>query len=141
MTSRKHDAGLTLVEVLVTMVLLAIVLVPAIGALQTGIVGTHVHSDVASSHYRLKTRLEELMSYPFTDLSDAAIAAGDPSTPSSYSEPSGPGRLIVYLSFYDGDNADADSDPFTGTEPDLIWIRVDIEDSVFTLETVRASGF
>ena len=138
MTSREHNAGLTLVEVLVTMVLLAILLVPAIGALQTGVIGTHVHSDVASSHYRLTTRLEELMSYPFAELSDAA---GDPSTPSSFSEPSGPGRLVVYLSFYDGDNADADSDPFTGTEPDLIWIRVDIEDSVFTLETVRASGF
>ena len=87
------------------MVLLAIVLVPAIGALQTGIIGTHVHSDVASSHYRLTTRLEELMSYPFADLSDAAIAAGDSSTPSSFSEPSGPGRLIVYLSLYDGDNS------------------------------------
>ena len=141
MIPREYSAGLTLVEVLVTIVLLAILLVPAISALQTGIIGADVHSDVATSHYRLTSRLEELMSYPFADLSDAATAAGDASTPSSFSEPPGPARLIVYLSFYDGDNADADNDPFTGTEPDLVWIRVDIEDSVFTLETVRAMGY
>ena len=141
MIGRLRSSGLTLVEVLVTIVLLAIVLVPAIGALQTGIIGTEVHSDVTNSHYRVTSRLEELISYPFADLSDAALAAGDASTPSSFSEPPGPGRIIVYLSFYDGDNADADNDPFTGTEDDLIWVRVEIEDSVFTLETVRAGGY
>ena len=62
--------------------------------------------------------------------------------PTSYSELAGsPGRLLVYLSNYDGDNADADGDPFTGTEPDLLWIRVEIEDSVHALETVRARGY
>ena len=141
MMSVRSETGLTLVEVLVTMVLLAILLVPAISALQTGIVGADVHSDVAASHYRLTSRLEELLVEPFGDLSDAALVAGAPTVPSSYSEPAGPGRLRVYLSLYDGDNADADGDPFTGTEPDLLWIRVDIEDSVHTLETVRARGY
>ena len=141
--SRRHaQAGLTLVEVLVTVVLLAILLVPAINALQTGIVGAEVHSDVASSHFRLTSRVEELLAEPFTDLSDAALAAGSATTPSSYSEPDGqPGRLIVYLSLYDGDNDDTDDDPFTGTESDLLWIQVEIEDSVFAVQTVRARGF
>ena len=141
MIGRKRAAGLTLVEVLVTVVLLAIVLVPAISALRTGIVGADVHADVSTSHYRLTSRLEEMMAYPFADLSAAALAAGSATVPTSYSEPSGPGRLVVFLSLYDGDNADADNDPFTGTEPDLLWIRVDIEGSVHTLETVRARGF
>ena len=141
MSSRLGQAGLTLVEVLVSIVLLAILLVPAISALQTGIVGTNVHSDVATSHYRLTSRLEELLAESFGDLSDAALAAGGPTVPSSYSEPAAPGRLLVYLSLYDGDNADADDDPFTGTEPDLLWIRVEIEDSVHALETVRAGGY
>jgi len=142
MIRRRTEAGLTLVEVLVAMVLLAILLVPAINALQTGIFGASVHNDVASSHYRLRSRLEELLAEPFADLSDAAIAAGSPTNPSSYSEPAGPpGRLLVYLSLYDGDNADADNDAFTGTESDLLWIRIDIDGSVYTLQTLRAGGF
>ena len=142
MTRRRFESGLTLVEVLVTIVLLALILVPAINALQTGVVGADVHADIASGHFRLTSRLEELLAEPFADLSDAAIAAGAPTTPSSYSEPAGPpGRLLVYLSLYDGDNADGDDDPFTGTDPDLLWIRVDVEDAVHTLETVKASGF
>ena len=142
MNSSQSQSGLTLVEVLVTVVLLAILLIPAINALQTGIIGAEVHGDVATSHYRLAARLEDLLAEPFADLSDAAVAAGSATTPSSYSEPVGPPeRLLVYLSFYDGDNADADDDPFTGTDPDLVWIRVDVEDSVFTLQTVRAWGY
>ena len=52
-----------------------------------------------------------------------------------------PGRLLVYLSLYDGDNADADDNPFTGTDPDLLWIRIDVEDTVHTLETITANGY
>ena len=142
MNYRRQEYGLTLVEVLVAVVVLAIVLIPAIRALQTGIVGSAVHADVASNHYRLTARLEELLGEPFADLSDAAIAAGGTGTPSSYSDAAGPpDRLLVYLSLYDGDNADADNDPFTGTDSDLLWIRVDIEDTVHTLQTIRASGY
>ena len=142
MTGRRKQFGLTLVEVLVTIVLLAVLLVPAISALQSGVVGAQVHGDVSASTLRLTARLEELLAEPFASLSAAAIAAGSRSTPSSYSEASGTqGRLVVYLSFYDGDNLDSDNDPFTGTEPDLLWIRVDIENSVHSLQTVRAGGY
>ncbi len=138
---RTHQLGLTLVEVLVAVTLLTILLVPAMRALQTSVTGAGVHSDLASSHFRLTSRLEELLAEPFVDLSDAAIAAGAPTTETIYSEAAGPpGRLIVYLSLYDGDNADTDDDPFTGTDADLLWVRVDIEDTVHTLETIRASG-
>ena len=40
-----------------------------------------------------------------------------------------------------GGSAVGQLEPFTGTEDDLMWIRVEIEDSVFALETVRARGF
>ena len=49
--------------------------------------------------------------------------------------------MLVYLSLYDGDNADADDDPFTGTDADLLWIRVEIDGSVLSLQTVRARGY
>jgi len=86
--------------------------------------------------------MEELLAEPFSALEAAAVAAGAPTVETSYSEPAGPpGRLIVYLSLYDGDNADADDDPFTGTDPGLLWIRVEAEDTVHELQTVRAQGF
>ena len=107
MTGRHRQSGLTLVEVLVSVVLLAILLVPAMRALQTGIVGAEVHGDLASGHLYLQVMLNNAPA----------------------------------LSLYDGDNLDADNDPFTGTEADLLWIRLDIEDSVHTLETIRARGY
>lgn len=142
MSRHRYQRGLTLVEVLVAIVLLSVVLVPAIRALQTGILGSGVHADVTASHLRLTSRVEELLAEPFGDLSDAAIAAGAPTNPSSYSEPAGPpDRLLVYLALYDGDNADGDNDPFTSGDPDLIWMRVDVDGTVHTLETIRALGY
>ncbi len=136
------ESGLTLIEVLIAIALLAIALVPAMHALQTSVVGTDIHASLASGHYRLSSRLEELLAEPFADLSDAAIAAGAPTTPSSYSDPAGPPvRLLVYLSLYDGDNADADNDTFTGGDADLVWIRVEIEGTVHSIQTVTARGF
>ncbi len=142
MIRRRFQKGLTLVEVLVTVGLLAVLLIPAINALQTGAAGADVHADIASGHYQMTSRVEELLAEPFSALSDAAIAAGSSTTPSSYSDPAGPpGRLLVYLSLYDGDNADTDDNPFTGTDDGLLWMRIDIEDSVHTLQTITARGF
>ena len=138
---KRSESGLTLVEVLVTMALLAVLLVPAISALQTSITGSDVHAQLAQDQFRLTTRIEELLAEPFADLVTAANAAGAPTIATSYSDAAGPGRLLVYLSLYDGDNADADDDPFTGTDAGLIWIRVAAEGTVHELQTVRAVGF
>ena len=49
------------------------------------------------------------------------------------------GRTVnrqVFLSRYDGDNADADDDPFTGTDDGLLWVRVAIDGSEQAIETV-----
>jgi prepilin-type N-terminal cleavage/methylation domain-containing protein len=137
----RFESGLTLVEVLVTVVLLSVVLVPAIRALQTSVVGANVHGDLAIEHFRLTSRLEELLAEPFTNLEAAAIAAGGPTVESSYSDAAGPpGRLLVYLGFYDGDNADTDDNPFTGTDPDLLWVKVEAEGTVHALQTITAQG-
>ena len=141
MTGPRKDQGLTLVEVLVAMVLISVLLVPAINALQTASVGAAVHEDVAASHFRLKSRLEWLTAESFADLEASATAAGGPGNESSYSDASGPpARLLVFLASYDGDNADADNDVFTGADPGLLWIRVTIEGSALELQTVVASG-
>jgi len=142
MRALHRQSGLTLVEVIVAMLLLTIVLLPAMQALQTSVTGANVHGDLANTQFRLTSRMEELLAEPLVDLEFAAIAAGGATIPSSYSEAVGPpGRLQVYLSQYDGDNADADDDPFTGGDPGLIWIRIEVEDTVHSLQSVKASGF
>jgi len=142
MICRNDQFGLTLVEVLITMVLLTVLLVPAMQALRTSVTGAQVHADLAADQFRLTSRMEELLAQPFGDLEAAALSAGGPGNPTTYSETAGPpGRLVVYLSPYDGDNADADDDPFTGTDAGLLWIRVEAENTVHDLQTIRAQGF
>ena len=123
-------------------VLLAVLLVPAINALTTGTQGAEVHRELANSHFRLTSRLEELLAEPFSDLEAAAAAAGSPQNATTYSETAGvPGRLVVYLSTCDGDNADGDGDLFTGTDDGILWIRVAVENTVHDLQTIRAQGY
>ena len=87
-------------------------------------------------HYLLVRKLEEVLADPFIVISTQAAG---PSTPSAYSDASGsPDRQLVYVSLYDGDNADADNDPFTGTDPDLLWVRVEIEGSVNSMQALKA---
>ena len=40
----------------------------------------------------------------------------------------------MYLSRYDGDDADGDGDPFTGTDATLLWVGVQLEGKPQMLE-------
>ena len=44
--------------------------------------------------------------------------------------------MLVFLSRYDGDNADADDNSFTGTDEGLIWLRVTVENTPHELTTM-----
>ncbi len=46
-------------------------------------------------------------------------------------------RRLVFISRYDGDNADTDDNPFTGTEADLLWLRVEIEGTASALQALK----
>jgi hypothetical protein len=51
------------------------------------------------------------------------------------------GRVLtrqVYLSRYDGDNADGNSNVFDGTDEGLIWVRVEIDESGLGLERLTS---
>jgi len=129
--------GWSYVEVLIATVLLALALVPALEATQTALLGAAVHEQHATDRHRLSARVEELLAQPFVDLDAAATAAGGPTVATTYSDGVGTAsRRLVFLSPYDGDNADADNDPFTGTDPGLLWIKVEIENTVIALETL-----
>ena len=135
----RHQTGLSYAEVLLAVTVLALALVPALDTLQTAMVGAQVHQDVSTTANTLASRLEEVLAEPHGALDDAAQAAGSPTTPSSYSDPAGPpNRVIVFLSRFDGDNADADGDPFTGVDEGLLWVRVAVENTPFELITLTA---
>jgi Tfp pilus assembly protein PilE len=149
---RKRQSGLTLVEVLIASVLLMVVLVPAIEALHTGMLGNDVLQSTSSEHYAVLSEMEEVLAEPYGSLLGAAAAAGNETTPSSYSDAAGPpGRRLVYVALYDasdadGDNnfftvldadLDGDNDPYTGYD-DLLWVRVEIDGSITYLESLVA---
>lgn len=139
MTSRRHrQVGLSYAEALVAVAVLAIALVPALDSLQTVFAGGDVHEQLRGRHEQIANHTEMLIAEPFSSLDQAAQAAGSETVASSYSDPVGPNRVLVFLSRYDGDNADGDDDPFSGTDEGLIWIRVAVEDTPHELTTLVA---
>ena len=139
---RRQMTGFSYVEVLVAVSLIVIALVPALDALIPGMAGSGIHEVLAEDHYQLSGKLEQVLVEPFGQLNSAAVAAGSPTTPTTtYSDlftyPNG--RQInrnVFIARYDADNADADDDPFTGTDDGLLWVRVTIAGSRASIESL-----
>ena len=145
--------GISYIEVLVATVLIAITLVPAMQALQSGINGAGMHEDYVVDHYRLVSKFEEVLAKPFGTLLSESALAGSNTTETAYSDAAGVvKRRIVYLSFYDASNSDGDGDlftisdantdadnnPYTGIDVDisLLWVRAEIEGTVHVMETL-----
>jgi hypothetical protein len=129
--ARGGARGSAYVEVLVATLLIVTTLVPALDALRPGIAATGIQQRMASDQFSVLARFEAVMAAPFAELQAVADAAGSATTASSYSDTVlyTDGRQIVrnvYLSGYDGDNADGDDDPFTGTDAGLLWVKVEI---------------
>ncbi len=136
---RRRDRGFSYVEVLVAVVILVVALVPAVDALQTGLLGAEVHEVHVVQHYRMLGKLEEVLAQPFGSLDTQALVAGSPSVATTYSDAGGSEyRRLVFLSRYDGDNADSDGDPFTGGDVGLLWVKVEIEGTAHAIETLTS---
>lgn len=135
---RTDISGFSYTEVLVATFLIAIVLVPAIEALHSGIQGSTIHYNHAEQHYRLQEKMEEILARPFSELEQAADLAGASTViVNSYSDAAGSNdRRLVYIARYDGDNADADNDPFTDVDNGLLWLRVQIEGGADAIDTL-----
>ncbi len=135
----KQQAGFSYMEVLIATLLIVIVLVPALDAMQSGIQGSGIHTELAQNQYRMISKMEQTLALPFSELLVQADLVADPTVliPSPYSDTAGTAsRRLVFLARYDGDNADGDTDPFTGTDAGLLWLRVTIENKPRSLETV-----
>ena len=125
-------------EVLVAVVILAVAMVPAGNAIYSGLRSSERFVDATAEQFSARGRLEEVLAEPFATLEAAAVAAGGPSAATTYSDPPGPSRRLVFLAYYDADDADSDDDPFTGGEPDLMWVRVEIEGTTLGYETLTS---
>ncbi len=151
-TRLEQQAGFSYVEVLVSMVLIAIMLVPAMDALRSGIKSTEVQGNLSEQHDRLHDKMEFLMSESHNALVAAAEEAGDEQTISpTYSDASGTeNRIVVYVALYNptdsGDpfnllgldlDLDLDGNPYTGESSDMIWIKAALEQDQYAIEALR----
>lgn len=147
--------GLSYVEVLLSTIILAVAIVPAMESLTAGIQTAAVHENVISSHYSLMSRMQEVKSLNFTELLNAANTAGGYSSPSSYSDIAGAEpRVLVYLSYYDAfdsdsdgnvftifdNNTDSDNNPYTTPSSEMplsiMWLSIELENSDAALQTL-----
>lgn len=132
----RHQFGITYLEILIAITLIAIALVPMMNSLQSGLQGTALHRSKVEVLHALTGALEQVLAEPFEDLDAAATAAGDQTTPTTYSNVAATIPYSVFLSRYDVDDADGDGDVFTGGEEDLLWVRVALLDESESFETL-----
>lgn len=144
---RQHrQLGFSYIEVMVALVFLAIAIVPAMEGIQSGIQGAGIHTALTRQHYALISRMEQLQAEDYTNLLAAAKTAGNATTPSSYSDPGGQAeRVLVYLALYDADidpftlvdpDNDADANIYTGDTSNLLWLKVELEKSIQSMQTL-----
>jgi hypothetical protein len=132
-----RQAGVSYIEVLIATALIAISLVPMTNAVRDAIGASAAHEDTAISQLHMLAKLEDVLAQAFSSLETAATEAGSASVPTRYSDLDGSeNRRLVYLSLYDGDNADSDDDPFTGVDAGLLWIRTEIEGTLMSVESL-----
>ncbi len=128
-----RERGISYIEVLVAVVILAVALAPALDALVGGLTGSATHRDYTIAEQRLRTRMEDVLAREFAALDAAAMAAGNNpgATIAAYSDAAGTsGRLLVTIYRYDGTAA-------TATDKGLLWVKVWIEGSALALDTLR----
>lgn len=130
----RNSRGFAYVEVIIATVILALTIPPALEALSSGVASSrHAIAD-GQRLLKLSGRYEELLTEPFATL-DAAQAGK--ATPSSLSEPAAtPDRILVFISGWDADDADADGDPYTGVDPGILWMRLEIENTPLNIDTL-----
>jgi hypothetical protein len=114
---RQHGFGYA--EVLLSVILLAVLLVPAMQALESGIRNA-VTPAIAARPPLLRAKIEEVLSVPFSDLYAATYAAGGNTAgvSATYSDPAGAtDRRVVVLYRYD-----ASTKALSGSDTGLLYV-------------------
>ena len=131
------QCGFTYIEVMLSAVLLAVLVVPALQALQTGVSGGPTPV-MAARGPALSAKMEEVLSHPFPDLYAETYKSGGALLTSTWvndslSDAAGAGRRVVVLYRYDASTR-AGSIGDTG----LLYVRVyyDADGSANSLDTL-----
>jgi len=137
----RRESGISYIEILIATVLILITLLPMMDAMRGATMSTAAHEEFAIRNAHLRAKMEEVLGEPFARLEAAASAAEQGGRsfdqPSLYTDaPGATDRRVVYLSYFDGDNADNDGDPFTGVDPGLMWVRTEIEGTRLAVESL-----
>jgi len=132
--ARRCQRGLSYVEVLIAVAIVAVCLAPALDALRDAMSAAGAQRSHAVNQQRLKARVEEVLANQFSTLDAAAMSAGNSpaSSVAAYSDAAGTtDRLLTTLYRYDGSAA-------TGSDSGLLWIKVAIEGSNLSLDTLKS---
>ena len=143
---KSKQKGFAYLEAMIAALLVAVALVPALDALQTGILATGVHQGLAIQHQQRLQLIETLKAESHESLLAAAKSAASSTAATSYSDvPGSTDRRLVFIALYDADadpftlvdpNTDGDNDLYTGSTADLLWLRVETEQTPHGLETL-----
>lgn len=131
---RRRQRGLSYIEVMIAVVIVAVCLAPAMDALRDGLRASATQRAYSVNQQRLKARMEVVLANRFSTLDAAAIAAGNSpgATVATYTDAAGtPDRLLVTLYRYDGSAASAGD---TG----LLWVKAAIQGSSLSLNTLKS---
>jgi Tfp pilus assembly protein PilV len=113
---RRATRGFSYVEVLLSLILLAVLLVPAVESLQTAILGRPTAAAMPGS-LALQSKMEEVLAVPFSQIYGETYQAGGntaSSVSTTFSDPAGtPNRRMIVIYRYDG-SAKALSNADTG---------------------------
>ncbi len=145
--------GFSYTEVLIATALIGVSLVPLLDSLRHNL---FFFSEVRNNNdlsYNLVASLEETRAKDFETLLNLASVANGHTTPTTLSDDVGTeNRRLIYIGFYDIENADADSNPFTildadsdadgnpftgvAANIDMLWINVEIENTDYKLSSL-----
>jgi len=118
----RRQRGLGYVEVLIAAALIAVALVPGLDALGGGARATRALVAEGALRLRLESCLEEVLAQPPSVLAAAAADAG--LADALADAIAGTPACGVTLQAWDGDDADGDGNPLTGTDPGLVHVEV-----------------
>ena len=121
LSNRPRPRGFSYAEILLSVVLLTVLLVPALRALQSGVAGGQSPS-LAARQLTLRDKMEQVLAKPFADLYAQTYPPGSNPTSvnGSLSDPAGaPDRRIVVLYRYD-----ASTGALSANDTGLVFVNV-----------------
>ncbi len=125
LSNRPRQRGFSYVEILLSVVLLTVLLVPALQALQSGVAGGQSPS-LAARQLALRDKMEQVLARPFADLYAKTYPYPDPNNPTSANASlsdlaSTPNRRMVVLYRY---TATTSSGALSGDDTGLLFVSV-----------------